>query len=87
MKQIVYGKSAEGEKLTTQWEFVLDWLKRKPGRAITSKEAIDKWGFTRLSAIVKQIEYHTHIVLKREDVQVKTRYGSRVWVTRYWYAE
>lgn len=86
-RKAIYGKTTDGKPLNTQWEFLLDWLRRKPGRTITSREAFEKFGFTRLSARVFEIEEYTGIILKREDIAVKTRYGTKVWVTKYWYEE
>lgn len=80
-----YGFRADGSELKTQWETILYFLQSNPGAKISSWMAIKDFGFTRLSGIVKQIEYRTGIVLKRQDVRVKTRYGAIVYVTEYWY--
>ena len=88
MKTRTYGIDINGKPITSQSELVLDWLRRRPGkRTITSKEAFDKWGITRLSAKVYDIEKKYGIVLKREDIKVVNRYGINCWVTKYWYAE
>ena len=81
-----YGFKADGTELKTQWETILYYL-QSTGETITSWKAIKEWGFTRLSAIVKSIEKHTGIVLKRQDVKITTRYGGTTWVTEYWYGE
>lgn len=83
----LYGYTADGTALKTQWEMILYHLQSNPGMPIRAWEAIKEFGFTRLSGIVKQIEYRTGIVLKRRDVKVRTRYGGTVWVTEYWYEE
>lgn len=80
-----YGYRADGNELKTQWETVLYMLQENPGETITAWKAIKDFGFTRLSGIVKVIEYRTGIVLKRRDVKVKTRYGGTTYVTEYWY--
>ena len=88
MKTRTYGIDINGKPITSQSDLVLDWLRRRPGkRTITSKEAFDKWGITRLSAKVYDIEKEYGIVLKREDIKVVNRYGINCWVTKYWYAE
>ena len=79
-----YGFRADGSELKTQWETILYYLQSTPGAKITSWEAIKDFGFTRLSGIVKQIEYRTGIVLKRRDVKITTRYGATCYVTEYW---
>lgn len=83
----LYGYRADGTPLKTQWETILYHLQTNPGKTIRSWEAIKEFGFTRLSGIVKLIEYRTKIVLKRRDVKVTTRYGGTTWVTEYWYEE
>ena len=83
----LYGYRADGTALKTQWETILYHLQSNPGMPIRSWEAIKEFGFTRLSGIVKLIEYRTGIVLKRRDVKVKTRYNGTTWVTEYWYED
>lgn len=79
-----YGTRADGTPLKTQWETILYYLQTTRKR-ISSWEAIKEFGFTRLAAIVKEVEYHTGIVLKRESVIAKTRYGGITNITEYWY--
>lgn len=80
-----YGFRADGSELKTQWETILYYLKTE-GKAITQWQAIKDFGFTRLSGIVKIIEYRTGIRLERRSIQVSTRYGGKTNVTEYWYA-
>lgn len=82
-----YGFRADGSELKTQWETILYYLQSEKGATITSWQAIKEFGFTRLSGIVKLIEYRTGIVLKRRGIKVTTRYGGTTRVTEYWYAE
>lgn len=82
-----YGMTADGRVLKTQWETILYYLQSNKGASISSWEAIKEFGFTRLSGIVKEIEYHTGIRLARRDERVKTRFGATVYFTRYWYEE
>lgn len=81
-----YGFRADGSELKTQWETILYHL-QTTGQRITSWQAIRDFGFTRLSGIVKKIEYRTGIVLKRRDINVSTRYGGMARVTEYWYED
>ena len=83
----LYGYRADGTALKTQWETILYHLQTNPGMTITSWQAIKEFGFTRLSGIVKTIEYRTNIVLRRRDIKVTTRYGGTVWVTEYWFKD
>lgn len=80
-----YGFRADGSEMKTQWEVVLYHLQSNPGHGITQWQASRDFGFTRLAAIVKDIEKKTGIRLKRKQVQVNTRYGGKTWVMRYWY--
>lgn len=82
-----YGFRADGSELKTQWETILYYLQEKPGTKISSWQAIRDFGFTRLSGIVKIIEYRTKIVLKRRSVKVTTRYGGTARVTEYWFED
>jgi len=82
-----YGFRADGSVLKTQWETILYFLQTNKGETISSWRAIKEFGFTRLSGIVKTIEYRTGIVLRRKDVRVETRYGGITYVTEYWYAD
>lgn len=81
-----YGTKADGTPLKTQWETILYYLKTQKN-SITQREAIKEFGYTRLSAIVKLIEYRTNIVLERKKRVVTTRYGGTTWVTEYWLGE
>lgn len=80
-----YGFRADGTELKTQRETILYYL-QTTGDKITSWKAIKEFGFTRLSAIVKDIEDIEHIRLKRQMVKVPTRYGGTTNVAEYWYA-
>lgn len=80
-----YGMTADGKVLKSQWETILYYLQSNEGASITSWEAIKEFGFTRLSGIVKQIEYRTGIRLERRDEKHTTRFGATCYFTRYWY--
>lgn len=83
----LYGYKADGTALKTQRETILYHLQTNPGTPIRAWQAIKDFGFTRLSGIVKIIEYRTGIVLKRRDVKVTTRYGGTTWITEYWFED
>lgn len=51
--------------------------------SITTLEAYDKLGITRLSARAWDIQHKMGIPLKTENVTVKNRYGEDCVVTRY----
>lgn len=80
-----YGFRADGSEMRTQSEVILYYLQTNPGKGLTQWEATRDFGFTRLAAIVKDIENKTGIRLQRTQVRVKTRYGGTTYVTRYWY--
>lgn len=83
-----YGVNPEtGERFAGQYEVLAYYLKEKPGRKITSLEAITEFGFTRLSGVVKYLEYRTGIRLERKKIIVPTRYGGAVPVMQYWMPE
>lgn len=65
-----------------QRQVVLKWL--LDGNTITSKQAIEKFGITRLSAVIYQIEKATGKAPNRRNIFVPTRYGKSVRVTEYW---
>lgn len=82
-----YGTTEDGRILKTQRECILYYLQSKPGRRISQWAAIKEFGFTRLSAIVYDIEKYNGVVLKRERKEVPTRYGATTTITEYWYEE
>lgn len=65
----------------TQTEDVLKYLKTHK-KGITSMEAIQLFGATRLSDIVYRL-VHRGIKIVSEPVEVKTRYGRTVYISRY----
>lgn len=83
----IYGHKADGTPLKTQRETILYYLQSNPGVEISQWGAIKEFGFTRLAAIVKDIEDIDGIRLKRRDVQVETRYGGKTTITKYWYEQ
>lgn len=54
------------------------------GHTITSLEAIEKFGITRLSAVIFNIEKMTGRAPSRRMIPVTNRYGKTVRVAEYW---
>lgn len=54
------------------------------GHTITSLEAIEKFGITRLSAVIFNIEKMTGKAPNRRMIPVLNRYGKTVRVAEYW---
>ena len=54
------------------------------GHTITSLEAIRKFGITRLSAVIFNIEKMTGRAPSRRMIPVTNRYGKTVRVAEYW---
>ena len=64
---------------------VMRWL--QSGRSITSKQAIDEFGCTRLAAIISHLR-HTHgLAIGVRDVEVRNRNGRYVTVAKYFLEE
>lgn len=56
----------------------------REGHTITSLEAIEKFGATRLSAVIMDIEKRIGYKPLRKRVKVKNRFGKDVYVAKYW---
>ena len=80
-----YGTNpSTGKPFRAQWEVIYEYLREKPGRTITQGEATQDFGFTRLAAIIKDIEYRVGVTAARRKIVVPTRYGGKVEVSQYW---
>lgn len=60
---------------------VMQWLKK--GFTITSKQAIEMFGCTRLSAVIFRLKNDYGLPIKDQLIQVKNRNGRKVMVARY----
>lgn len=60
---------------------VMQWLKR--GLTITSKQAIDEFGCTRLAEVIHRLRNEYGLPIQAEDVKVKNRNGRIVKIARY----
>lgn len=65
-----------------QAQTVLNYLLE--GNTVTSLEAIQMWGITRLSARIMDIEKMTGKAPNRHRITVKNRNGRNVSVCEYW---
>jgi hypothetical protein len=64
---------------------VMQWL--KSGRGITSKQAIDELGCTRLSAVIYRLINIYDMPIAKDMIPVKNRNGKVVEVARYYLTE
>lgn len=64
----------------TQEERILTHLQARG--SITSMEAFEKYGTTRLSAVIYKLRKHG-IAIDSNDESAKNRYGKIVYYTRY----
>ena len=67
--------------LLTQKELLKNPLKAN-NRGITSKEAIEKYGATRLSGIIYDLKHRDNLNIITERITVQTIYGS-TQIARY----
>lgn len=65
----------------TQTNDILNFMKTHK-RGITSMEAFERFGATRLSGLIFQLRKQGHKI-QTEYVIVKTRYGKKVEIARY----
>ena len=61
---------------------VMQWL--KSGRTITSKQAIDEFGCTRLSAVIFRLINEFNMPIAKTMIPVKNRNGRHVEVAKYY---
>ena len=60
---------------------VKQWL--ESGKSITSKQAIDEFGCTRLSAVIFVLKNDYEMPIVADDVQVKNRNNRWTTIARY----
>ena len=65
-----------------QRQQVLNWMQE--GKTITSRQAFQEFGITRLSAVILQIEKATGRAPGRRRIVVPTRFGKNVSVCEYY---
>lgn len=66
----------------SQTQDILNYLK-KHKKGITSLQAFELFGATRLSSIIYQLRHRRGLNIVSEDKVVKTRYGNSVGVSCY----
>lgn len=64
---------------------VMAWL--KSGRSITSKQAIDELGCTRLAAIIAHLKNNYALPIVTDELRVKNRNNRWVTIAKYSLAE
>lgn len=60
---------------------VKKWL--EDGNTITSKQAIDKFGCTRLAVVISVLRHGYGMPIKSEEVRVKNRNNRWVTIAKY----
>ena len=64
---------------------VKQWL--ESGRSITSKQAIDEFGCTRLAAVISRLKNLHGMIIETTMIQVKNRHNRWVGVAMYHIAD
>ena len=84
-----YGFDMDGNAMRTQVAVVRNYLEENPNNRVTQKFVTDKWGFTRLSAIIFILkddldrEGGKQIVNDR-TIKVLNRFGNVTHPKEYW---
>lgn len=71
-----------GVKTMTKIQAIKNHLETNEA-GITSKEAFELYGETRLSATIYYLKHNMNLNIVGENTNVKTRYGRNVCVTTY----
>ena len=83
-----YGIDANGDAMRTQVAVVRNYMEQT-GSPVTQKFVTDKWGFTRLSAIIFNLkddleEEGGSQVVKDRRIEVINRFGNKTHCKEYW---
>lgn len=81
MSEVIMNIDPNAFNSASQCVEVLHYL--KSGARITSGEAIQRWGITRLAARVYELRQRGWPI-ESVKVQVRNRNGRSVWVESYW---
>jgi len=81
MSEVIMNIDPNAFNSASQCVEVLRYL--KSGARITSGEAIQRWGITRLAARVYELRQRGEPIESRK-IQVRNRNGRNVWVEVYW---
>jgi len=84
-----YGIDADGKALRTQVAVVRNYLEENPEHRVSQKFVTDKWGFTRLSAIIFIIKDDLKaeggkLVVNDRRMSVLNRFGNMTHPKEYW---
>lgn len=71
------------KKRPTQLDIVLQELKRKKKRGVTSLYCFKNYGITRLSAIIFRLRHEYELNIDSSRVAVKNRFGDLVYFSCY----
>ena len=79
----------EGNSMRTQVAVVRNYLEKNPGSVVTQKFVTDKWGFTRLSAIIFNLKDDLESeggkqVVSDRFVEGVNRFGNTTRYKEYW---
>lgn len=88
MKQS-YGISDNGNTMKTQVAVIRNYLEQNPEHRVTQKFVTDRWGFTRLSAIIFDLKDQLRAeggkqVVKDQRLSVTNRFGNMTHPSEYW---
>ena len=83
-----YGVDADGNAIRTQVKMVRNYME-ETGKSVTQKFVTDKWGFTRLSAIIYTLKDDLEREGNKQVVADKfvtgvNRFGNATHYKEYW---
>lgn len=84
-----YGIDSDGKAMRTQVAVVRNYLEENTDHRVTQKFVTDKWGFTRLSAIIFVLKDDLRreggkLVVNDRRMDVTNRFGNKTFVKEYW---
>lgn len=84
-----YGINADGDTMHTQVSVIRNYLLQNPNHRVSQNFVTDKWGFTRLSAIIfivkDELEEEGNLfVVKDRRMDVVNRFGNMTHPKEYW---
>ena len=92
MSKKSYGVSFDGKTLRTQVSVIRNYLLENPEHRVSQKFVTDKWGFTRLSAIIFILKEDLEreggkFVVNDCRMSVLNRFGNMTHPKEYWIEE
>ena len=84
-----YGIDLNGKTMRTQVAVVRNYLEENPSHKVSQKFVTDKWGFTRLSAIIyilkDDLEHEGNKQVVADEFKSCTnRFGNKTHYKEYW---